>query len=106
VLYFVDDFIAPMAEKLSWSRICEIGSKYGEATDRLSLVIPDLSIDIIDTCVDNDLERKYESVERVEVLKGLSLEILPRLHGVYDAVLIDGDHNWYTRACRRDYFCT
>jgi len=42
------------------------------------------------------LEKKYANNHRVTILKGTSLEMLPKLQDVFDCILIDGDHNWYT----------
>jgi hypothetical protein len=54
------------------------------------------TVTIVDPCMDVDLIAKYESTDRVEIAKGLSLDVLPSLQKVYDCIMIDGDHNWYT----------
>jgi hypothetical protein len=46
--------------------------------------------------LDTDLATKYANDARVKVQKSNSLDALPQLTGVYDCILIDGDHNWYT----------
>jgi hypothetical protein len=58
--------------------------------------LPDISHTIIDPCFDADLALKYAGDLRVTVKKSNSLDALPNLDGVYDCILIDGDHNWYT----------
>jgi hypothetical protein len=67
----------------------------GEGTSLLASV-PRVSVTVIDPCYDCDLAEKFASQPFVTVKKGTSLEILPQLNTVFDCILIDGDHNWYT----------
>jgi hypothetical protein len=92
---FIKPFVAPVMKRRKWNRICEIGSSLGEATELLR-GIPRLEITTIDPCVDCDLQQKFASDARIDIRKGLSLEVLPTLDNPYDCILIDGDHNWYT----------
>jgi len=65
------------------------------ATEKL-LGVSGASICTIDPCADEDLKGKFGGTSRVDVRKGLSLDVLPELQGQYDCFLIDGDHNWYS----------
>jgi len=58
--------------------------------------LPDSRVTVIDPCFDCDLEKKFENDKKTSVLKGTSLEKLPNLNDNFDAILIDGDHNYYT----------
>jgi len=93
---FVRHFIAPIARRRGWRRICEIGASTGKCTDEMLQRIPELSYTIIDPCFDEDLAAKYAGDRRVTVHKANSLQILPTLTDGFDAILIDGDHNWFT----------
>ena len=93
---FVMPFVVPIIKRRRWTRLCEIGASHGEATDRLRRSSPDLLITVIDPCIDTNLEQKYADDKRIEVKKGLSLEVLQSLSEPYNCILIDGDHNWYT----------
>jgi len=75
--------------------VCEIGASRGASTDSL-LALPDVSITVIDPCLDLDLEAKYAGEPRATICKANSLFALPTLGQAYDCILIDGDHNWYT----------
>jgi len=92
---FLHEFILPVAAKRRWTSVCELGASFGVGTDRL-LALPDVSVTVLDPCLDSDLEGKYANNPRVRVCKGNSLAVLPVLEGTYDCILIDGDHNWYT----------
>ncbi len=78
-----------------WTRLCEIGSSLGEATELLC-DLTDLRITTIDPCLDADLVERFAGNAQIEVKKGLSLDILPQLSEPFNCILIDGDHNWYT----------
>lgn len=93
--WFAPRFVIPLARKHAWMSFCEIGASTGTATDEM-LSLPNISYTIIDPCFDADLARKYASDTRVTVHKGNSLDVIPKLEGTYDCILIDGDHNWYT----------
>lgn len=85
----------PYIAASGYRRLCEIGSQGGSNIDRL-LGIGSICIDIVDPCIDLDLEAKYTDDPRVNVRKGLSLNVLPEIEGSYDCIMIDGDHNWYS----------
>jgi len=91
----VRDWTVPLARKRGWKRFCEIGASFGLTSDEI-LKLPDISYTIVDPCFDADLALKYAGDARVTVKKSISLDALPNLGGVYDCILIDGDHNWYT----------
>jgi len=88
-------FIVPLAQRYAWTSFCEIGASTGNTADEM-LALPGISYTIIDPCFDADLALKYADDTRVTVHKGNSLDVLPKLERVYDCILIDGDHNWYT----------
>ena len=91
----VRHFIIPLAKRHAWRTFCEIGASKGETTDEM-LNLPNISYTILDPCFDADLGLKYRNDRRVTVHKGNSLDVLPKLEGIFDCILIDGDHNWYT----------
>jgi Methyltransferase domain len=92
---FARHIIVPLARKRGWRSFCEIGASTGLSTDEI-LKLPDISYTILDPCLDADLSLKYSGDPRVTVHKRNSLDALPDLHGTFDCILIDGDHNWYT----------
>jgi SAM-dependent methyltransferase len=92
---FVKTFVVPLLDGKRWRTVCEIGASLGEGTDMLASV-PHVQVTVIDPCFDCDLAERYAKNSRVTVRKGTSLEILPKLEGAFDCILIDGDHNWYT----------
>ena len=92
---FVREIIVPMALRRRWAKFCEIGASLGQSTDRL-LALGDVSITVIDPCLDLDLAAKYSAEPRVAVCRGLSLDVLPTLNTSFDCILVDGDHNWFT----------
>jgi hypothetical protein len=93
--YFFDKIIKPYIIQNKYKNLCEIGSGKGDHADKLLLIGP-VSLSIVDPCLDSDLLNKYRDFKRVKVLKGLSLEILPKISERFDCILIDGDHNWFT----------
>lgn len=95
MIFFADTVIKPYIAASGYRRVCEVGASFGLTTDRL-LELGSVSIDIIDPCLDADLRDKYRDNERVQVHKGISLEVLQKISGPFDCILIDGDHNWYT----------
>lgn len=95
---FWTGIIKPILEIVHPSTIVEIGSESGEHTLRLLefCEASDCTVHVIDPMPQFSVEawqRHYES--RFVFHKDLSLNVLPRI-GHCDAVLIDGDHNWYT----------
>lgn len=93
--FFAETITKPYIEESKYRRLCEIGSSFGDNANEL-LKLADVTLDLIDPCLDTDLRLKYKSDLRVTVHKGTSLEILPTLKGSFDCIFIDGDHNWYT----------
>ena len=93
--YFADKIIKPYIAESRYRRICEIGAARGDNTDKL-LEIADVSVSIIDPGLDLDLYEKYRNNHRVQLHKGLSLDVLKTLSEPFDSILIDGDHNWFT----------
>jgi hypothetical protein len=95
MLRFVKTFIVPLLGGTRWRRVCEIGASLGAGTDMLASV-PEVEVTVIDPCFDCDLAERYAGNPRVVVRKGTSLAVLPTVDEVFDCILIDGDHNWYT----------
>jgi len=93
--HFFESIIKPQILERGYHRICEIGAGLGGNTDKL-LTIKGTEIRIIDAFLDSNLQEKYMRNKRIKVHKGLSLQILPKLHESFDCILIDADHNWYT----------
>jgi hypothetical protein len=94
--YFWDWAVRPLLVDRGARRILEIGASLGGNTDRIIRQIPNVRISVIDPCLDVDLATKYAHTDAVTVHADRSLDALPRLQGPFDAVLIDGDHNYYT----------
>ncbi len=92
---FVKTFVTPMLGAGKWRSVCEIGASLGGGTEMLAN-LPDINLTVIDPCYDCDLADKFVSNPRVRVRKGTSLEVLPHVNDVFDCILVDGDHNWYT----------
>lgn len=92
---FVQAFVVPLLGNKRWRSVCEIGASLGDGTSMLASV-PGVNVTVIDPCFDCDLGEKFAGNPRVQVRKGTSLEVLPQLSTVFDCILIDGDHNWYT----------
>lgn len=92
---FTEGFLVPYIVASGYRRLCEIGSQGGSNIDRL-LGVGAAEISVIDPCIDSDLEGKYAANPRVDVKKGLSLDMLAAVTGAFDCIMIDGDHNWYT----------
>jgi Methyltransferase domain len=94
--YFWDWAVRPLLRTRGVKRLLEIGASQGGNTDRILTAFPSLSLSVVDPCLDVDLTAKYRDVPAVTVYPGRSLEMLPQLRSTYDAILIDGDHNYYT----------
>jgi hypothetical protein len=92
---FIKLFVVPVMKSRKWSRICEVGSCQGEGTNLLKAV-PRLHTTSIDPCLDANLQQKFAGDPSVDMRRGLSLDVLPKLTQQFDCILIDGDHNWYT----------
>ncbi len=93
--FFFDRYTKPFLERSDRVRILEIGASEGRHTDLL-LSLSAAQLTLIDPCIDRDLESQYADEPRVTVIKDISLQALPHLNGEFDAIMIDGDHNWYT----------
>ncbi len=93
--YFFELIIKPYLTQNRYQDILEIGSEFGGNTEKL-LLIPSTKVWVVDPCLSADLETKFKNQGRVKLLKQLSLEVLPKISETFDAMLIDGDHNWYT----------
>lgn len=94
--YFWDWAVMPLLHDIQAKRVLEIGSSQGGNTDRILRSSLDLQVMVIDPCLDADLVAKYRDVTGVTVLPARSLDALPNLTESFDAILIDGDHNYYT----------
>jgi len=93
--YWARRVVKPFCEDFGYQTVCEIGASFGGATD-IVLEAKGVHLDVIDPCLDTDLCAKYSHEKRLTLHKGLSLDVLPKLSGKFDCILIDGDHNWYT----------
>ena len=93
--YFFERIVKPFIIESHYYNILEIGAEYGYNTDKL-ISNASTNLTIIDPCIAFDLEAKYKGKTQIKVLKGLSLNFLPKISGPFDSILIDGDHNWYT----------
>ena len=95
---FWDTIILPIIEQINAHYIVEIGSESGINTKNILSYCEDhdAHMTAIDPAPIFDVEKlKNEYGNKFEFYEGFSLSILPLLTD-YDAVLIDGDHNWYT----------
>lgn len=95
---FWDTVIRPIFDLTKPASIVEIGASEGLHTRRVLEYCREngATLDVIDVFTLPDLkgwEQEYGSHLRVHIAK--SIDALPHLHH-YDAVLIDGDHNWYS----------
>lgn len=95
MIFFADTFLKPYIIQSRYRNICEIGAQYGKNTSKL-LEVDSVMITVIDPCLDEDLCKKYQGNQRIQVYKEISLEALQRSNERFDCILIDGDHNWYT----------
>lgn len=93
--HFADFVLKPFIQRFEYKRILEIGAQYGENTEELA-ELSSVHITVIDPCLDADLCARHAGSDRVSMIRGLSLEVLPTLVQPFDCILIDGDHNWYT----------
>jgi len=92
---FSKTVVGPYIKASGYQRVCEIGSCEGANIDRL-LAVGNMKLTVIDPCADVDLVQKYTGNARVRVCRGLSLATLKTIDDVFDCIMIDGDHNWYT----------
>jgi len=87
--------LKPYIRRFQCRRILEIGAQYGENTQEL-VQLASVHLTVIDPCLDADLCARHAHSDRVTMIPGLSLDVLPTLSQPFDCILIDGDHNWYT----------
>jgi cephalosporin hydroxylase/GT2 family glycosyltransferase len=92
-----DDIVAPVIDALGARRIIEIGALRGETTARmLERLGPECELHVIDPEPQFDpTEHERAFPGRYHFHRGTSHDVLPGLPPA-DAVLVDGDHNWYT----------
>lgn len=93
-----DTVIAPALAAVQPRTIVEIGSEQGRTTRKLLdyCLAQDARLHAIDPRPRFDVAAwEAEAGGRLIVHQARSLDVLPTIHGA-DAVLIDGDHNWYT----------
>jgi Macrocin-O-methyltransferase (TylF)/Methyltransferase domain len=92
-----DSIIAPVLEAAGARRVVEIGAFQGETTVKLlDQLGPEGELHVIDPEPHFDpTEHQRRFPGRFHFYRDLSHNVLPELP-VMDAVLIDGDHNWYT----------
>jgi hypothetical protein len=65
--------------------VCEIGASRGHSTELLAM-LPTIAVTGIDPCLDCDLNERFAGNSHVTVKKGISLEVLPKLHDPHDPV--------------------
>ena len=98
MLAFWPDVVRPLLRALEPKTIVEIGSESGKTTLRLLELAREIgaTVHAVDPAplFDVDAWRRDHGEHLVLHLKP-SLAVLDQL-GPFDAVLIDGDHNWYT----------
>jgi cephalosporin hydroxylase len=92
-----DDIVAPVIDALGARRVIEIGALRGETTKRmLERLGPQCELHVIDPEPQFDpAEHERAFPGRYHFHQGTSHDVLPALPPA-DAVLVDGDHNWYT----------
>lgn len=95
---FWNDLINPLFIIKNVKSIVEIGSQSGSNTKNILQYCVENNANL--TCIDpyplyDPIELNVEYGNRMTFHKELSLNVLGLLDD-YDAILIDGDHNWYT----------
>ncbi len=96
--YFWNTITQPLLDALQPRSIVEIGMEHGKQTQQFLEYAHGKNIIVhgIDPLVQFPLEEwKNRYGDTFVFHQGISLEQLPRIEQ-YDAVIIDGDHNWYT----------
>lgn len=93
-----DLIVEPLLRAARPRAVCEIGAAQGDQTARLLRLCKELNAvaEVIDPAPDFDVaawNASYGSVFRFH--HGRSHDVIPRLPSL-DAVLVDGDHNWFT----------
>jgi GT2 family glycosyltransferase/glycosyltransferase involved in cell wall biosynthesis len=95
---FWEPVIEPIFEIVQPKYVVEIGSDYGYNTEKILgyCMRSKAKLHVIDPLPKYDADEWQERYGEYLVFhKELSLDALPSIDG-FDAVLIDGDHNWYT----------
>lgn len=95
---FWENFLLPVARGCEARVICEIGSQYGDLTERVLAFCLEAGAvaHVIEPAPRFDVPAWQTRYGEAFVLhEALSLEVLGDIP-VPDLVLIDGDHNWYT----------
>ena len=95
---FWDIIIRPFLQHMNARSVVEIGSEYGSNTQLLADFARETNsvIHTIDPLPRFDTDAWQQKYNGALVCHtDASLNVLPNL-GAFDAVLIDGDHNWYT----------
>jgi len=98
VLAFFADVIRPLLLALRPASVVEIGSESGKTTQRLVELAAEIDavVHSIDPAPGFDVEGwQAQAKGRLRVHVARSLDVIGTLARL-DAVLIDGDHNWYT----------
>jgi hypothetical protein len=98
MLPFFPDVIRPLLEALEPRVIVEVGSEHGRTTARLLELARTLGavVHAVDPAPRFDpVAWRAEHGDRFVMHRARSLDALAGLER-FDAVLIDGDHNWYT----------
>lgn len=95
---FWDIIIRPFLQHMNARSVIEIGSEYGDTTQLLADFAREKNgvIHTIDPLPRFDTDAWQQKYNGALVCHtDASLNVLPNI-GAFDAVLIDGDHNWYT----------
>jgi hypothetical protein len=98
VVFFWEPVVRPLLEALRPKVVVEVGVNKGATTTQLVqlAVEQDFVVHAIDPELTAEIRRLVEaSGGRLVFHAKRSLEALPTIAGL-DAVLLDGDHNWYT----------
>lgn len=95
---FWESVIKPCFELAGVKKVVEIGAQNGYQTKKL--VTYAMECDGLIMSIDPFPLFDYKAMEKeaaphFKLYEGMSIPVLPQL-SEYDAVLIDGDHNWYT----------
>jgi Methyltransferase domain len=94
---FWDEIIEPIFFEENVKSIVEIGSEAAINTTRILEYCAKSNARLIsiDPAPLFEAEKYEKEHELLQIIQDISLNALPYI-GDYDAVLIDGDHNWYT----------
>lgn len=96
--YFWDSVILPLLVSIRARTIVEIGAADGKNTRNILEYANEVhgTVHTIDTVKSASMDMLIQEYPNsLTFYAEQSLTALPKIHG-YDAVLIDGDHNWYT----------